>query len=315
MEGTAGAGHPEERARANQRLIPYVPRLVIEWLRDTPDAVARSVDGTLLFADISGFTRLSEALARKGKVGAELMRDTLNCVFTALLDDAYDYGAGLIKWGGDAILLLFDGPGHEVRACRAAWEMQRTLDRVGRLQVPGGTVVLRMSIGITCGPIQFFLVGGIHRELLVAGPTATETVVMEAIADAGEIAIGPALAARLPAACSGAPKEKAILLAAPPDVERERAPVAGDIGGIDIAECIPVAARAHVQLDHSEPEHRTITPPSSTSSAPTSCSPSSGRTRWRWRSTSGCARFRRRPCDTRCRSTRQTSARAASRRC
>lgn len=141
----------DERISANARLTPYVPRLVIDWLRVSPESARRTVDGSLLFADISGFTRLSEALARRGKVGAELMRDALNEVFTSLLDDAYDYNASLIKWGGDAILLLFDGDDHGLRACRAAWEMQRTLDRVGRLRAPGGTVVLRMSVGITSG--------------------------------------------------------------------------------------------------------------------------------------------------------------------
>ena len=50
----------------------------------------RELDGTLMFVDISGFTALTERLAKKGKVGAELMRDTLDGVFTALLDDAYD---------------------------------------------------------------------------------------------------------------------------------------------------------------------------------------------------------------------------------
>ena len=92
-----------------------------------------ALDGTFVFVDISGFTALSERLSRKGKIGAELMRDTLDGVFRALLDEAYDWGAGLLKWGGDALLLLFDGPDHERRACRAAWEMQRTIDHVGRL--------------------------------------------------------------------------------------------------------------------------------------------------------------------------------------
>jgi class 3 adenylate cyclase/tetratricopeptide (TPR) repeat protein len=249
----------DERTDANRRLTPYVPRLVIDWLRSSPEAVASTVEGSLLFADISGFTKLSEALARRGKVGAELMRDALNDVFTALLDDAYDYGAGLIKWGGDALLLLFDGADHEVRACRAAWEMQQTLARVGRLRAPGGTVVLRMSVGITSGPVQFFLVGGIHRELLVAGPTATEVVVTEGIADAGEIALSRALAGRLDKSLRGGRKEGAVLLARAPEAQRERAPDVGDVSGVVIAECIPLAARAHVLLDRSEPEHRTIT--------------------------------------------------------
>jgi len=87
----------------------------------------------------------------------------------------------------------------------------------------------------------------------------TETLTMEAIADAGEIGITPALAARLGRACVGPPKEAAMLLAAPPEVERQRATDVGDVSTIDIASCIPIATRAHVLLKKSEPEHRTIT--------------------------------------------------------
>ncbi|MEA2519040.1 MAG: hypothetical protein QOF49_1120, partial [Chloroflexota bacterium] len=244
---------------ASDVLKPYVPRLVVEWLRSTPEELHRELDASLVFVDISGFTALTERLAKKGKIGAELMRDTLDGVFRALLDEAYDWGAGLLKWGGDALLLLFDGPEHELRACRAAWEMQRTIDRVGRLRLTDGTLVLRMSVGIGTGKYHFFMTGSVHRELLIAGPAMTETLSMEAIADAGEIGITPALAARLGRACVGPPKDAAILLAAPPQVDRRRALDVGDVSTIDIASCIPIATRAHVLLKKSEPEHRTIT--------------------------------------------------------
>ena len=138
--GPTGVLHEE-----SEFLRPYVPRLVIDWLRTDPNQLHREVEASLVFVDISGFTALTERLSRKGKVGAELMRDTLDGVFTALLDEAYDWGAGLLKWGGDALLLMFGGPGHAWRACRAAWEMQHTIDRVGRLNVSGGTIIL------TCG--------------------------------------------------------------------------------------------------------------------------------------------------------------------
>ena len=144
-------------------------------------------------------------------------------------------------------------------AARACWEMQRTIERVGRLRVTGGTVTLRMSIGITTGKLDFFTAGSVHRELLITGPGATETVTIEAIADAGEIGISHALAALLDPACVGPAKEQALLLVAPPDIERQRAPDVGSVDGIDIASCIPIAARAHVLLERSEPEHRTIT--------------------------------------------------------
>ena len=45
----------------------------------------------------------------------------------------------------------------------------------------------------------------------------------------------------------------------PPEIDRRRATDVGDVSQIDIGSCIPVAARAHVMLQKSEPEHRTIT--------------------------------------------------------
>src|SRR5580704_17273967 len=132
-------------------LIPYVPRLILEWLQESPDLGYRSIPGTLVFADISGFTDLTERLAHRGKFGAEEMGDILNRVFEELLSQAYDFGAGLIKWGGDAGLFLFHGDAHCERACTAAFEMQRVLQTVGRLDTSVGEVRLRMSVGIHSG--------------------------------------------------------------------------------------------------------------------------------------------------------------------
>src|SRR5436309_189594 len=121
-------------ASASARLQPYVPRLVVEWLRDSPETTYRRIEGSLAFVDVSGFTNLTERLSRRGKVGAEEMNQILNECFTECLSSAYEFGAGVIKWGGDAVLLLFDGDQHERRACRAAFEMQRTMRRVGRIR-------------------------------------------------------------------------------------------------------------------------------------------------------------------------------------
>src|SRR5437588_7056092 len=180
-------------------LAPYVPRLLIEWLRDDPAARHQVVDGTLAFVDISGFTSMTERLARKGKVGAEEMSDLLNALFTDLLAVAYDDGAGLVKWGGDAVLLLFDGENHAARACRAAANMQRAIVRVGRMTTSVGQVRLRMSVGLHSGRFDFFLAGdpSIHRELVIAGPASTETVLMEQTAEAGEIAVSSATVAAI----------------------------------------------------------------------------------------------------------------------
>ena len=243
----------------NEVLKPYVPRLQIEWLRDMPDTKHRAVEGSLAFVDISGFTALTESLNRRGKIGAELLRDALDPIFCALLDEAYRWGAGLLKWGGDAMLLLFEGGGHEHRAARAAWEMQKTIERVGRVRVGSTRVTLRMSIGIATGAIDFFLVGSVHRELLVAGPIATETAVIEGLAGAGEIGVSPALAEGLAPSWVGRSTGAALLLVAPPDADEAPAPDVGRVSEVDVASCIPVAAREHVLLARSEPEHRAVT--------------------------------------------------------
>ena len=77
-----------------------------------------TLDGTMVFADVSGFTRLSERLARSGKEGAEHLVDAINACFSALLADAYERGGSLLKFGGDAMLLWFEGEEHVERALR-----------------------------------------------------------------------------------------------------------------------------------------------------------------------------------------------------
>src|SRR6266545_3727173 len=115
-------------------LRPYIPPFLIEWLRAGPATPYAEPEGTLAFVDISGFTSMCERLARRGKVGAEEINDVLDDCFTQLLSIAYDDGGGVLKWGGDAVLLLFTGPDHALRACRAAHRMRARLRRIGSRQ-------------------------------------------------------------------------------------------------------------------------------------------------------------------------------------
>ena len=52
-------------------LAPYVPRLVRGWSEEPDGPRARTLDGSLVSVDISGFTALAERLAVNGKAGAE----------------------------------------------------------------------------------------------------------------------------------------------------------------------------------------------------------------------------------------------------
>jgi class 3 adenylate cyclase/tetratricopeptide (TPR) repeat protein len=245
-------------------LDPYVPRLVGEWLAEDPVRVHRRVSGTLAFVDISGFTTLTERLARKGRVGAEEMSDSLNATFGHLLSVADGYGADLVKWGGDAMLLMFSGAGHAQRGCAAAYGMRGRLRQVGRLNTTAGVINLRMSVGVHSGDFDYFLVGdpALHRELLVTGPAVSETARLEAIADAGQIVVGEETARLLGEGLLGERAgQRGRQLRRCPEVSGLTGVVAAPVPSpseVDVGLTLPVAIREHLLAGPSSPEHRTI---------------------------------------------------------
>ena len=244
-------------------LRPYVPDLLRAWQPTSGDARHMQVEGTLVFVDISGFTRLTERLARKGKVGAEEMSDLLDATFSALLARARDQAADLVKWGGDAVLLLFPGSDHAARACRAAFDMRATLREVGTLTTTSGSVTLRMSVGVHSDLFDFYLVGDPehHRELLVVGPAASRTAQLEALADAGQVAISDSTAALLPPRTHRAgPEPGSRLLRARPGGARGAAVPAArrQVREPALEQFLPRAVRAQLLSEQGEAEHRSV---------------------------------------------------------
>lgn len=192
--------------------LPYLSDLHADWLRSSPGQSWREIDGTLVFADVSGFTPLTERLARLGKSGAEDLTDVLNAVFTALLSVASGYGGDCLKFGGDALLLLFQGPEHARRGAAAAHRMLTALRPFRRLRTGAGTAQLAMSIGVHAGTVHAFLVGDTHRELILTGPAVSETLSLEASAEPDQILLSPSAAGFLkPDECSGPPGEPQLL--------------------------------------------------------------------------------------------------------
>ena len=137
MTGTSGGPTEDE---AISRLRRHVPEIALSWMAEAPDDRSRIVDGTLCFADVAGFTALSERLESRGRRGAEELVDTLNRVFGAILDVAAGRGGGLLKFGGDALLFLFHGPDHASRAAATATAMHRELRRAAARSTTTATI-------------------------------------------------------------------------------------------------------------------------------------------------------------------------------
>ncbi len=173
---------------------------------------------------------------------------------------AYERGGGLLKFGGDALLLMFASPDHAAQAASAAVDLRTALREAAAVPTSVGRVALRMSVGIHSGTIHLFRVGQSHHELLIAGPAATATTQMEHAAGPGQIVVSPSTRAALPPQAvdeSGGPglvlrwrQPKAAPLAPVP-----LRPVPKEV----VARYLPPALRTHLVERSREPEHRAAT--------------------------------------------------------
>jgi class 3 adenylate cyclase/tetratricopeptide (TPR) repeat protein len=238
----------------------HVPAVVVDWCASSPDARARTVPGSLLFADVSGFTALTERLAHKGRVGAEELVDTLSRVFGGMLDTAAQRGGDLLKFGGDALLFLFHDEGHAVRACDTAVELRRHLRDATREPTSVGRLQLSMSIGVHSGDVRLFLVGAPHRELVVAGATASTVVRLESLANAGDVLVSPTTAAQLPRGSTRARDDGELLLRwLEPRTPAQPPPPAPEVDDELLRAVLPGPLGAELAAGAPDPAHRVAT--------------------------------------------------------
>jgi class 3 adenylate cyclase/tetratricopeptide (TPR) repeat protein len=237
---------------------PYVPRLAARWDTDAPGARARVLDASLLGLDISGFTALSERLAERGKPGAEELIVLISRCYSGLIDIAERYGGDVLKFRGDALLLLFEGDGHERRAALAALGMQSFVAQGGAAEATVGPVHLSMAGGLVSGPCHFFLVGRHQRELVVCGPSASATLELEDAAEAGEVLVSARTAEALEGLVAKQRGDAFLLRpgAGPAELPPRPNDPPGDPG---LAELVPPTLREPIEEDAVEAEHRRAT--------------------------------------------------------
>ncbi len=153
-----------------------------------PEADRRTV--TVLFADLSGFTALSEQL------DPEVMQSLQNELFEELTAAVQSFGGFVDKFIGDALLALFGAPlAHEddpERALHAALDMVDRTARVGqRWQARAGSP-LTLHIGVNTGPVVTGGIGaGDAKAYSVTGDTVNTAQRIQSMAGQGEVLVGP----------------------------------------------------------------------------------------------------------------------------
>ncbi len=183
-----------------QRLAAYLPlTLVRDILQQGPIVPGHphTLIAATLFADISGFTAMSEELAGDGPRGAEEVNRVLLQTFTAMVDVIHNLGGAISHFYGDAMSVYFpeeDGQA-AARALACAQQMQQLmLSRFHTVQTsrPAGKnpgFPLTMKIGVGYGRCQEWVVGSPQSslEFVLAGPAVDEAAQAEKQASAGQI--------------------------------------------------------------------------------------------------------------------------------
>ncbi len=180
--GAFGADHPEA-------YIPGDRRRALREGRDLPDRAS----GAALFADISGFTPLTEALVAEhgARRGAEELSGALATVFGAVLGDLHRVGGAVIYFSGDAVTCWLDGDDGSL-AVAAGLAMQEAIARVGLVPTAGGgSVRLAMKVAVAVGSARRYVVGDPGVQLLdvLAGRLMDTLAGVEAVARSGEVVV------------------------------------------------------------------------------------------------------------------------------
>ncbi len=144
-----------EHLRVLQRVLhDYLPRQVVEVPPRPGEIRYEWQEGTLMFTDLAGFTRLVEVNARYGREGAQMLLGLLNAYFAEMIAIASKSGGNLLEFTGDALLVQFPADERQrdtAQAVRAGLRMQRAMARFSKIETAHGTFSLGMRVGIHIG--------------------------------------------------------------------------------------------------------------------------------------------------------------------
>ena len=204
-------------------LASYVPKLIQKRVIANPSPieapVSEELQAAILFADISGFTLLTERMAEKGPTGAETLARILNEYFGQLINIIHDYGGDVVKFAGDAVIAVWpvvpdltvsdtisraDQWQWTMRAAECAIEVHK---RLTNYKAEDANLYLKLAVSL--GKISTVHVGGVFNrwEFLITGTPLVELGIANNIAKAGEILITPSAWKLIRNDCSAEPLE------------------------------------------------------------------------------------------------------------
>lgn len=143
----------KEKRQTRMLFEKYLAPGVVQQLLEDPSLWklgGKTVEITVMFADLEGFTSMSE------KLEPEAMVKLINEFLSEMSDIILSQGGTIDKYEGDLIMAFFGAPlpqtDHGARACRAALQMQERMAELREQWKNLGLPELRVRIGLHSGP-------------------------------------------------------------------------------------------------------------------------------------------------------------------
>lgn len=161
----------------------------------------------VLFVDISGFTALTEGFAALGPSGAEDISSILNNFYGQWIKIVKKYGGDVIKFAGDALLVIWQDANLEKAALRAAYTAVEARKELENFHAGNSKLATRISIG--AGDIALTGLGGIFSrwEVLITGEAIEQVGRKQKLLQPGQISISPFAWEKIKGYATGSPLE------------------------------------------------------------------------------------------------------------
>ena len=181
----------QKQAQARASFERFLPRQVVDEILRSPEGIrlgGTRQQITSLFADVRGFTTLSESCT------PELIVSLLNHYFSTVSEIIFRHGGTLDKYIGDGLMAIFGAPYvsplDATQAVRAAVEMQRSMDLFNRRMATENLPEVRIGIGINSGPAIVGYIGSETRlDYTAIGDTINTSARLESLAGPGQIVV------------------------------------------------------------------------------------------------------------------------------
>jgi adenylate cyclase len=184
--------------KENNILKMYVDETVLNFMSrsdfESGLLASETIEGTVVFIDICGFTSLSEKLPAKTVV------DLLNRYFDLMVKEVIAQGGYVDKFMGDAVMAVFRGEYHLDRAVDAALAMRARLQAESNENIPGTDYRPAVSIGVNTGEMVSGNIGSASLKRLdytVIGDTVNVSQRLQSSAKPGQIIVSKATYERL----------------------------------------------------------------------------------------------------------------------